>query len=353
MEELTDIQKNALVELANNLVLKNPPLPLLKETGFHPIIHVIEDILIKLHSSKKLLLPNLRYKTETISILSDYGGESNDSQYKTYSFLFCSHNNLGLFDNRMTRIRDQYGLNKPLKEITYKDMHYGPLSRAVSDYLIALNNYVPGLLFTLILEKGISSVFSSNSPKAQRELAALLDEADFGVWKKQGAEKLLLVVHIIAYFLALLSMNKQGVFWMTDNDEIAANSDRFNRTLNLLYSILPVYTTNTFTALAGATPFVDKHPETMDLLSATDIVAGAFEHLYTTSLRRDQTALKEAARKAVVWHINQGIFLKKLVIVIRRDENGEPIAASLEFEPNMGGIDHDLSNGISVPVHWD
>src|SRR5215218_7019458 len=219
MNELTDQQKRLITSLANDLVLKRPNLPILKnDLRFPPIVQAIETRLLDLMDKGELLLPNLQDNTDAIAVFSDYSGDSKDALYNTYSFLFCSPHYLEYFEREMEKIRELYGLNTPFKEIKFEHLHYGPIARSLYDYLILLNNYVPGLLFTLIVDKRITSLFGEPAREAQKYASKILRENGFGEWKGKVAERLLRVVHTISYFLALLSKDGQYIFWMTDND---------------------------------------------------------------------------------------------------------------------------------------
>jgi len=104
--------------------------------------------------SKRLLLPELRtHDNETIAIYFDYGGESSDSLYYTYSFLVCGWNHSFGFYDFMTELRGKHNLGG--KEISFKDREFGPVKRSLDEYLTGLHNLVSGFLMTIAVSKNI------------------------------------------------------------------------------------------------------------------------------------------------------------------------------------------------------
>jgi hypothetical protein len=349
-----DLPMHAVIKAANELVLKNPKLPLLNDDpNFPPITQSIEYILTELKARKQLCLPNLQNQTNNVGIFSDYGGSAKGSFYDTYSFLICGLDHLSRFNQEMEEIRRTHGLDEPFKEIEFEALDYGPLARALDDYLIALNNFVPGLLFTLVVEKKISSLLWEDRKATHKLLADLLADRGLGTWKKQVAEKLLRVVHTIAYFVALLCKDGQRVFWMTDRDDIAPNREKTYKALETLCSVIPFYTEDKFCNISGGRQFDENHAATLDLLSATDLVAGTLERIFTKSKRPDETKVKDGAVRVLKWLTNDGICLKKLAMAIYRGDDGRLMASSMKFKPKGGRHGDRLLEGIFVPIYLE
>ncbi|WZB75511.1 hypothetical protein WJ972_03785 [Achromobacter insuavis] len=216
--------------------------------------------LIAQESRKELLLPNLRDENSSIAIYSDYGGESHNSKYLTYSFLICAWDQTGAFHASMQKIREKFKLNEPFKEISFKDFRYGPISRALDDYLKNLSNLVNGLLLTVVIEKSVGSVFGEEEKSAHQFITKTLGDAGFGSWKPDVAEKILRIVHFPAYLVALLSKPGQNVFWMTDHDSIAPTEEQHKKVLNLFGNLLPHYCKHELGTISGAVPFKSRSP---------------------------------------------------------------------------------------------
>jgi hypothetical protein len=159
------------------------------------------------------------------------------------------------------------------KEVAFKDFGMGQLRRMLPAYLRLVDQYVSGLVFTLVVDKNIPSLFGS--AEAPQHAVSALKEFGYGDVRPKVAEKLFRVVHTTAFLLALLAHQGQKIFWMTDNDAIGETPERHRQLLSVLNSVIPLYTTKTFSLLGGALPFQPRAFEILDLLSIADVAAGA------------------------------------------------------------------------------
>lgn len=330
-----------LARLAQSLVMSRPNLNVLrKDTDYPSVTVALEAHLQDLDKRNELILPELRKDNETIAVYSDYGGEHAGAKYRTFSFLVCAYDTLGMFFEKMADIREAHKLDD--KEISFKDFRYGPVSRSMDDYLTALDTFVPGLLLTVIEEKCDKSILGGNKKGVQSFLAKHLKANSLGDWKFEIAEKLFAIIHIVSYLVALLSANNQKIFWMTDNDAIAEDR-KFQWTLDLLSRGLSHYSDNKFAIVGGATPFEPRESKYLDLLSAADIVAGSVEHYFTKRKNNDDD-VKEEANKVLEWLAHDGIGLKKLMILFKK--NGDRMVSShISFE-----LKQEDPDAIHVPV---
>lgn len=327
------IPPKELVALASQLTLHGANLSVVPDTSEYPwFIREFQKQLIAQEGRRELLLPNIRDNNESIAIFSDYGGESHDSKYLTYSFLICAWNQTGLFTKAMEKLRTDTGLNSPFKEIAFKDFRYGPIRRALEGYLKNLSNYVNGYLLTVVVEKSAGSIFGTDRKATHEFITKALSENGFGTWKPEVAEKILRIAHFAAYLVALLSRAGQKVIWMTDHDSIAPTNERFMDVLNLFSNLLRHYCKHELSTIGGAVSFEEKAPEFLDLLSATDVVAGSVEHYFSRSFGADDEPLiKEEANHVLRWLSGQGVALKKNAMIIRAKEDGL-LSATLKFE---------------------
>jgi hypothetical protein len=337
---------HTLAHLANRWVLKNPNLELIPDSEDYPWFVVeLQRQLKALDSRGELLLPNLKNDNESIAIFSDYGGESKDAKYHTYSFLICAWNQLDPFLMAMGQLRKQTGLDNPLKEIAYKDLHYGPVQRALSGYLNHLSNFVNGLLLTVVVDKDVGSVYGTDKKNSQQFIVKTLSDHGFGELKPAVAEKMMRIVHFSAYLVALLSRDGQKIFWMTDHDSIAPNSERHMQTLSVFNSLLAHYSKHGFSMVGGALPFVERLPMWLDLLSAPDIVAGSVEHYMSRrKIFGEQFTITEHCNKVLTWLAVQGIGLKRHTVIIRKERQGV-VSSTLKFI-----LKEPLLNANVVPV---
>jgi len=336
-----------LIDFAKRVIRKNPKIDVLNKElleQYSPLIRCMDIQLKKKNDARKLLLPELGNDgNESIAIFSDYGGEAADSKYFTYTFLVCGWNHSYGLKEAMDEIREKHNLKD--KEISFKDFGYGPIQRALDEYLRALDMCVIGLLYTVVVEKEIVTFFD-NEDKSSEEMLNTLKENGFGEWKPKVAEKLARVVHIASYLVSLLSKDGQKILWMTDHDAIAPNQEQHEKMMKLFQSVLTIYTNNKFELIGGALPFEDRSIQMLDLLSAADIAAGSIEHYFTRNDKMDDLTIKEEANKVLKWLGRDGLGLKKHTIIIRKNGNAVD-SGEVEFTENEPSTDREF---IEIPL---
>ena len=195
--------------IAEELLLGSPSLPLLNEsTQAPPLIHAIEHNLISRQKRNDLVLPNLAHKDiSTILVCSDFGGEHQEAKFNTYSFLFAGYQLLEPVLDKFKVIRRKHGLINPFREVCFKELRYGPIGRCVLDWLHTADA-IAGLLFTLVVPKTVYSLLGENCRETQSQLAEDFKRFGFSDWKGPEAEKALRIVHVLGYFLGLLSQKR-------------------------------------------------------------------------------------------------------------------------------------------------
>jgi hypothetical protein len=325
-----------LIVKARQLILHRPNLNVLSsehEGSYSPLVQLLEAELKRREAAGNLLLPDLSaLANQTIGIFSDYGGESSGNYY-TYSFLLCAWGSLSRFKREMKRVRTKFAMGS--KEIEFKDFRMAMIKNALPAYLDVLDGYVPGLLFTLIVDKRIVSVFGPQDKSTKTALARMLAEIGFGEPTPTVAEKVLRVVHTSAFLTALLGHEAQKIFWMSDHDAICANAEMHNRLLALFHNVLGLYTTCKFGLIGGARPFDERSTDYLDLLSAADIAAGSVGEYFT---RRDivgeqNVSVKEGAEEVLKWLGHDALGLKKLCVIIRPGDDATILSGTVEFSP--------------------
>jgi hypothetical protein len=335
---MDDEEKRRLTRLANALVKKNVQLPFLRRPAsgdqFSSLIEAVDHLLTESNRKRELLLPELTaFNNKSIGVFTDYSGEG-PGRYNVYSLLICSMNMTSGFHNHVAKVRSDHALGD--KEISFKDLNMGQIRRALPTFLEAADN-LPGLLYTVAVEKGIRSVFSSE-PDAPQKIAKLLKENGLGNRPSKTAEKQMRIVHLISYFVALLGADKQNVFWMTDHDEISPTLDQHQLLMEVCFGrVLPLYLPpgTAFGILGGALPFNELSVEMNDRLSLPDLVAGVLGDYLTKrdTHEPENILIKEAAGDVLLWLTKPGIGLKKICTFLRPGLNGQIERGSLSFSP--------------------
>ncbi len=148
------------------------------------------------------------------------------------------------------------------------------------------------------------------------------------------AEKMIRILHVVCYWIAVLSVGGQKILWMTDNDAIAANESKMEALGRLLAGILAIYTENKYQVLGYARPFSESKEDhnPSDLLSLPDLAAGAVESLFTAKRLNPDPLVEDGTNAVPEWLAYQGIGLKKHTMLVEARENGQHHTAMLEFE---------------------
>jgi len=326
----------ALVERARLVTLREPNLNVLRDDNradMPGIAHFLEDGFKARDKQGKLLLPDLSaLLNTTVGIYSDYGGEDPSCRYFTYTFLICAYGSLGPFKEKMAALRKGSGMGQ--KEIAFKDLRHGPTRRMLPAYLKLTDQYISGLLFTLVVDKSIPSLFGPGDDETLAKMKEALEQAGYGALTNKVSEKLFRVVHCIAFLLALLAQPGQKIFWMTDHDAIGETPERHSKLLEILLRVLPLYTTKSFGVLGGARPFVPRAFDELDLLSISDIAAGALAQCISgvDTVGLENTTIKPGADHILRWLCHNSVTLKKFVMTVKRLPNGTAGVGPIDFE---------------------
>lgn len=311
------------IAVANALVLKQPPFDRISRTNMPNFIKVLHGQLEELNGHT-VMLPNL-HPSNFVGIFSDYGGDEKDSAYFTYSFLFIALDAALSLDitGTLDRIRARHGLDTPRKEVSFKDLRYGQLDRAVPEWLDAVNG-IPGMLFTLVVDKTARSIVTRNSDEALDTLVGEMIAHDIDAWRKRKtAERSLRIGHCVAYWCSLLCREDQQVIWITDRDSVAENASATDSMKRLVPSALAQYRNDLRVTFAfGADHELPPQFRNMkDFTSYADLVAGSVANGFTAAIPRS-TDTKSKIVHILRWLAWQHIGLKKVTILIRPEGNG-------------------------------
>lgn len=326
----------ALIERARVVTLSSPDLNVLRDENrakLPGLAHFLEQGFKARDAEGKLLLPNLSaLANRTVGIFSDYGGEDTTSRFYTYSFLVCAFGSLDPFKQQMAALRAKSGIAG--KEIAFKDFRWGPLRRMLPAYLRLCDGYISGLLFTLVVDKTIPSLFGPGDAETIGRLTDALKETGYGSVAPRVGEKLFRVLHCIAFLVALLGQSGQKIFWMTDHDAIGETLEQHSKLLDILNRVLPLYTSKSFSFLGGARPFTPRAFEYLDLLSVADIAAGTIAQILTSieTLGKENARIKDGGDDVLRWLCHNSIVLKKFAMTVRRMPNGEIGCGPIDFE---------------------
>jgi hypothetical protein len=281
-----------------------------------------DDVIAKCLADPRFQLPAFP-GTQNIGVFSDYGGEHAESPVLTYSFLIVDYGWLEGFGQAMDRIRSEHGLGS--REISFKELGSGAITAAVPK-IVREADMLPGLLFTLVVNKRLKSIIGADEALADARLQ--LDRANITSWQKpRELEGAVRKVHTVAYWLAMLAREGMGVLWMTDRDNFVCNPAAVNDVRKLLPGALDSVQAPKFRLIGFAQEFKKEatQPYLNDCLAIADLCAGSIAAACTEMVTASPHSEKKIAAisDVLALHAHQGVFLKKLIIDIDAAEDGQ------------------------------
>jgi len=283
----------------------------------------LDGLLLNGGNESSLQLPAFPSATN-IGVFSDYGGLHKDSPVETYSFFIVDFGALGPYGERMKEIRRTFSLNA--REISFKERRSGAVANALPAVMRAAD-LVPGLLVTLVVEKTFGSIMGGGD--APTEMLSQLEQHGYNSWSTPKAvEDLGRKLHCVSYWLSMLGREGMGTLWMTDNDNIVANADAERNLSSVLGGALTLFGAPAFRIIGTAKEFIkekeDEQPLLHEALSIADLMAGAVA-AYFTERRGPAFCGKycESIAEILTLCSHQGVFLKKLTVVVQRGEDGK------------------------------
>lgn len=270
------------------------------------------ELLEGLRKDGKLHLPNLRL-ADSLAVFTDYSNKKTArSLYDTYAFLFTDFGMIRPFSEKIAQIRKTRGLRANF-EFSYKRLADGRAANAMHEFMREVDA-LPGLLLVLAVPRNVQSLFGATRKEALDHQVA----AGFASTPKVVAETTFRVVHLLAYFLALLGREGQKLLWMTDNDDIAANSRVANQLRTMYGNALNGLCPGRFEIVGFATQFgPESEPTGVDfdaMLSIPDLFAGSVASALTQLDRGPTIKMKEGTDSVVRVLCHQGVFLKKMIL---------------------------------------
>lgn len=271
-------------------------------------------------------LPNFE-EDSSVYVFSDYSGDHKGSRFSTYSFLLVSGDKSSVFEKESKLLRDRYGLGE--KEISYKDIAYGPIKRSVKEYLGIADRFIHGLLLTVCIDNNIISVFGADKIAAKNNLLQLAEQiGSGGVWHHSKLERMYRIYCILVLLLDLTTTSSHKVFWQSDTDKIneEGRKGNFSQSQQHLVRFLTEFTDKSYPLLGFAKTF-DELSYFTDFLSLADLAAGMTQDLLSYKYFDDEIMVEEEKAEVCRWLGRSSDFLQKACVAItKRDE-------MIHFEP--------------------
>jgi hypothetical protein len=183
-----------------------------KENPERGTVNSLSNYIYTLENSGKIYLPNLR-ETDRLYLFSDYSG-SKDQQLISYSVLILDENSFSSFAAIQKQFWENYSLGTRI--IDYKSLNDVFNQKALVPFL-QLCNHLNGLILSVLFNKNTKSIYKNEKPEYL--------EKQISVWRSRSVqEKFLRLRELILTILNGLGGKSKDILWITDNDDIVANS---------------------------------------------------------------------------------------------------------------------------------
>ena len=213
-------------------------------------------------------LPDLR-NSERLIVASDYGGEHSKSGHLTISFIIASVDGCAKWNQDRLAVRSK--LLGGDRTMSYKALGDSVKANALMPFLRAADS-IPGLCVTLAIDKSAPEFYESSVPLDMSNPQF----APFHKWRPSVLRKALTISHLIGLFVAGLARPGQDLYWVTDNDDIAANRDRLGDLTKLfVWTIADHLAFNLRHVRCGTDAIDDGGRFVVDFISIADLSAGA------------------------------------------------------------------------------
>ena len=285
----------------------------------YPTIDNLSKSIESLVSKGEIQLPNLR-NCQHIIIGSDYAGEK--AEYQILSFLIADQDHLQNWSRAMHLLRD----NQPLDRRTmgFKDLGDGIKYNALSNFFEA-SDKINGLCVVVAIHRSCKHLFDQTP---------LLEP-----WKKRTVYvKSLRITNFMNFFLGGLTKPKQDVTWITDQDEIVANSILSEAFLEMVTIVTQSYFPHSLKDITIATTASNnrENMELEDLTAIPDLLAGAFSEYFTFYYKNypnyfaentisvpNLESMSKKTRRILHFGSVSSNSLKKMILLITPEQNKE------------------------------
>lgn len=266
-------------------------------------------------------LPDLR-PAGTIVGAVDHGGQHSAARFRSTSILLADLTRCGPWDSQRAAVRQRWLADG--RRMSYKRLGDRVRQTALPWFLAAANS-IPGLLFTVLIDKRISSIFQDPLKPKKPEFAGV-------TWSRPVFERMLLTAHFLSFWLTGLSSPGQDMLLVVDEDAFVANEAMHRAFCEVFARVSSHYLTHDLGSLKVATAKSDTGRRDLeDLLSIPDLAAGALSDTLSRDTRLERlgdgiflppsiTASKKTGQ-IMNWHADSTQALKRIVLAVFRDEN--------------------------------
>lgn len=277
---------------------------------------------------------------ETLLVATDFSGNLSDS-YQFFSYLVLDQSAVLPWSKSVRLLRASI---PDRRRLSYKDLNDTIRLGVLGRFLEAADE-LPGVLFTIGIDRRLPSVFPAGKTKAFAE--------EHG-WKSKNMERALVVMHFLSFLVAGLSRPKQNLWWLCDNDAIFSNRRMRDKVAAVFQRVFIMYLPQSH--VMGwydiKTPADDPNDLVLeDLLAIPDIAAGsALDHFNgapvdtSAGLPRRVALSTPRSDAAFTWLSRPNSRLAKFLVILSKPTEGKGVVPlwldyGMEFEEATSSAD--------------
>lgn len=221
----------------------------------------------------KFKFPSLEGKD--LWVTSDYVFGNKKSEFDVIAVLLAMPERSIEWESDRQNVR-QHGLQH--RRMSFKSLGDSVRQKSLIPFLLAADD-IHGVVFSIAIDKSVSKHFVMGPSDIE---ASFLCDWVREKWKLAQFDRMVTVTHFIAFLVAGLSSTGQNVTWISDQDDVFANSGLSQDTGTLFTKYLNAYSNHPYGKISiGTTAITEEDLLEEDLAAIADIAAGGSAELLT------------------------------------------------------------------------
>lgn len=259
-------------------------------------------------------------RSDILLAASDFSGQHKSALFEAFTVLLVDATALDQWETERQKVRRDYLGDG--RRMSYKKLSDRNRDLALGEFLTAADS-MNGLLASIVVEKSARSLFSE-----EKELDAQ-EASDFELFGKEATkEKLMRAIHFLSLFVSGLSYPGQSLLWITDQDEMVANTDMLYQCNEAFGRVSNHYLMHQMGHFRICTTASDTGSRSLeDLTSIPDLAGGALcdylsspdtpQQFSQNIIAPRQHGLVWKAKRVLGWLSNDSAYLKRFIVTLR------------------------------------
>lgn len=301
-----------------SLIVASPWRPIARP--LYPWVRTIEKILVSIQP--------LPISGPVVYVASDYSGLVKSHLYDVVSVVYLDVYASRRWEQQRRLVRQDYLGDG--RRMSFKALNDRNRQQALVPFLAACNE-IHGVAISLAVRKTISNLCTDDTFFRNCVSQFALSQR----WKRFSFERMTRVCHLIALLMGGLSQPRQHIYWISDQDDMFANTQLSSDVANMLGHFSGHYVSHGLGELGMGTTAIDEQDrQDEDLNAICDLMSGAVADVTTGVAQqchgripaplavRCAANFSPKAELIYSWISDQSHRLRRAVIVFDKDQFG-------------------------------